>query len=62
MANKRKVEIIGSVFVFPIGSQTRYIVNEEDALDYAKENGYKDLEESYKDEFHYWTEINEEEN
>jgi hypothetical protein len=29
---------------------------EEDALAFAKKHGYKDLQESYDDEFHYWTE------
>ena len=32
------------------------ISEEEDALAFAKKHGYKDLQESYDDGFHYWTE------
>ena len=31
------------------------IKNEEDALKYAQKNGYNTLQESYDDEFHFWT-------
>lgn len=49
-------ERITSGFVFDEG--VYYTASEEKALEYAKKHGYKDLQESYDDEFHYWTEWN----
>jgi hypothetical protein len=38
-----------------------YVENEEHALFVAKANGFKNLDESYEMEFHYYSEWDEEE-
>jgi len=51
---------------FCFGDGEFYCKSDENALEHAKSIGYKDLEESYKDGSHYWTEwyqdIEDEEN
>ncbi len=41
---------------FYFESSGNYFQNEKDALEHAKSIGYDNLEESYEDEAHYWTE------
>lgn len=50
-------EKIFEAFVFPMLEGAIYIREEEAALIFAGSHGYEDLEESYKDDFHYWTSV-----
>jgi hypothetical protein len=43
------------VYIFSLIGEVRF--TEEGALRLAQEKGYKDLEHSYKEEFHYFTEM-----
>ena len=42
-------------------NDTLYIADEKRALEIVQEHGYKDLQESYEAEFHYWTTWHEDE-
>lgn len=61
----RKCDVTGEVFNegFLVDGHMKimYVKDESDMLAIALEAGYKDLEESYRDEFHYWTEWDPEE-
>ena len=61
----RKCDVAGEVFnegfVADTYEKIMYVKEESDMLAIALEVGYKDLEESHEDGFHYWTEWDPEE-